>query len=218
MNNRYNAIIITLSTFLFWSLISLLEKGVSVTGFFLLKAILASLFSYTVFRFVVFSMKSIGNKVECLKKIILRNEYLAGKWIGYYIGASGKIRYFVETIEQDFDNTSIRGISYDENLKLHSTWTSDAVSIDEKKGKMTHAYTSSGNNDGDEGIGLIVYTFIRDKRNQKVMKMNAFFTDLRHKKRIRSYEEKIEQKDYNENELMIKAKELYEKQTAFNKR
>ncbi|MHB9292738.1 hypothetical protein Holit_01841 [Hollandina sp. SP2] len=80
-------------------------------------------------------------------------------------------------------------------------------------GKMTCSYTASGNNDGDEGIGLIVYSFLRNKKNEKTTKMRGLFTDLKYNKRIESYEERFSKWNIDEDILIKKAKELYEKRT-----
>jgi hypothetical protein len=212
MNKKYIGIIIALSTFIFWLIISFSDWVISNLGNPLLKTVSASIFSYGFYKIIVIIIKYILGKCEIFKKCFLGNQYLAGKWIGYYIGFNGNVRYIVETIEQDFDDIIIRGNTFDENMCRNSTYTSNAVNIDEKKGEMICTYSASGKNDGDEGIGLIKYTFLRNKRNEKIIKMDAFFTDLKYGKRIASYQEKYPTND-DECELVKKAKELYEKRT-----
>ncbi|MHB9292737.1 hypothetical protein Holit_01840 [Hollandina sp. SP2] len=140
MQKGYIGFIITLSTFIFWYFISFLEEKISITENSFLRALLASVFSYTIYKIIINIFKYSGDKIEPLKKIFLGNEYLAGKWIGYYTGFSGNIRYFVETIEQDFGNITIRGNTYDENMNFHSTYTSEAVGIDGKNDVFIYCF------------------------------------------------------------------------------
>jgi len=210
---KFNVFIIAISTFLFWNLYELLSKCFIITeDRILLKALITCFFSYTAYKLFVLFIFFLGNRIELIKKIILRNEYLNGKWIGYYRGASGNIRYFIETIEQDLDCITIRGKSFNENMEFNSSWNSEAVNIDGKLGILTYTYSASGRFNDSDSLGMAKFSFNRKNSREIPKSMNGFSTDLIYGKRITSYEEKVIN-NLSENELLIKAKELYIKRS-----
>lgn len=206
---KFNAFMITASTFIFWYLFSFFSNYLTMLeNNTFLKALIASIFSYAIYKGFVFFIIFLGNQCEKIKRIILGNEYLNGKWIGYYHGVSGKIRYFIETIEQDMDGIIIRGNSFDENMEFHSSWNSEAVNINGKTGILTYTYSVSGKGSDDDGLGMARFSFVRKNSKDITKSMNGFSTDLKYGERIKSYEEKISN-NITDNELLIKAKGLY---------
>jgi len=209
----FNGLIITLSTFLFWHLFEPLSKCFKIPEECIsLKALIAGLFSYAMYKIIVSSMFFLGNRIKWLKEIILGNRCLNGKWIGYYKGVSGDIRYFIETIEQDLDCITIRGKSFNENMEVNSQWNSEAVTIDEKLGILTYTYSVSGKFNDSDSLGMAKFSFIRKNSREKPKSMNGFSTDLKYGKRIISYEEK-DINNLSDDKLLIKAKELYIKKS-----
>ncbi len=65
---------------------------------------------------------------------------MEGVWIGYFVGNQGKIRYFIETFEQDFDELIIRGEAYKAEGGYHGNWITEATNIDIKKGTLNYTY------------------------------------------------------------------------------
>jgi hypothetical protein len=178
--------------------------------------LIGGLLSFGTFRVVVKLIMFLAEKINWLKKFIIGNEYLNGKWIGYYRGVSGDIRYIVETFEQNFDELKIRGHSYNENLELHSSWESKSLSIDGNSGKLIYAYAVTGIIEPMNGIGIAEFDFERAKKNEIPKIIRDFSIDSHIGKKIASYEEKVIEKNIpSEKELVLQAKSIYESNPEF---
>jgi hypothetical protein len=212
MKNKYDVCIITVTTtvvFLIWKFIDTLFTG---TNKDILLCMLGFISSVGTYKAIVLFFHSAIKMCEPVKMFFLGNEYLNGIWIGYYIGASGSKRYIVEYYEQDLHKIQIRGHSYNEQLELHSSWASTSVTIDEGKGKIFYTYSVNSLGDNINNIGCAEFDFERKGYCKYPSIIQGFSTDIQIGKRIKSYEEKL-----NDKKMIRSGKELDFVRLAFVK-
>jgi hypothetical protein len=86
---------------------------------------------------------SIGAVISCderLRALVLGPSYMHGTWVGWFRGHTGELRFMIEHFVQDFDSLVITGRSFTESGDTHGYWSSDAVSINSKKGELMFTY------------------------------------------------------------------------------
>ncbi len=76
-----------------------------------LKVFIGLLASTGFYKLAINLIIYLAKKFLIIKKVLLGNSYLNGTWTGFYIGASGNVRFYVERFEQELDNLVIRGHS-----------------------------------------------------------------------------------------------------------
>jgi hypothetical protein len=174
-----------------------------------IKLIITALMSFGVYKIVVVSFSGIIRKFKFIKRFILGPYYLEGTWVGFYIGASNNVRYIVERFEQEIDSLVIRGKSYNESSNYHSTWTTDTINIDVKKGKLTYMYDVDSIRDISNNVGIASFKFERENQYKAPKKLMGFSADLHISKKIKAIEIKINEK-LSDSELLERAKSVYE--------
>lgn len=106
--------------------------------------ILSISFYQAVFKLFLF----LCQKVRPLRKYILRKFYFEGLWIGYYT-VNGEVEFYYEVVEQDLENTSIKGVSFDKNHNYVGTWTIIKPNYNIEDSRLTYCYemdvAASGN-------------------------------------------------------------------------
>ena len=177
----------------------------------LLKIIFGCLISLGIYRLIagiiIYSIK----KNVWIKKLFLGSYYLEGTWVGFYFGVSGNERFIIERFEQDIDSLVIRGKSFSETTIYHATWTAASVNIDVINGRISYMYECLPINDKSNQNGIAIFNFERDNQYTAPIGLTGFSSDLHLGKRCRAKEIKIS--DYcnvNENDALIKAKQLFE--------
>jgi len=175
-----------------------------------IKIAIALLISLGVYRLIASLIIEASKKWTWFKKIMLGSYFLNGTYVGFYIGASGKIRYIVERFEQDIDSLVIRGKSFDDNLNYHANWTATSVNIDTKAGKISYMYECTPMKDSSNHNGVAIFSFIRKNQDSPANGLEGFSADLHIGKRVRAKEIKVSDKcSLDEKDALRKAKKLY---------
>ena len=213
MKDRYNLFVIVLTTmiiFLFWKY--LLSATANTTNYTIL-AFVGFFTSFGIYKLLVTLLHSTARKIEIVNRIFSGNEYLNGTWIGFYKGASGKVRYIVERYEQNLDEIIIRGHSYDEAMNLHATWNSTSVQINSKIGKIVYTYTVTSLDENTNGLGIAEFDFERKSEKEFPTIIQGYSSDIHIGKRVRSFEKKVTKRDTlkkDEAGLVLEAKNIYD--------
>ena len=204
---RFHSIVLgitTLVVFYLWSFISTIDNEWKIP--------LIALISIGIYRSFMFIVKLIVLKIRFIKKFLFGAYYLEGVWVGFFLGKSDKIRYYVETFEQDFDGLIIKGKGFREKEGYFGSWISENVSINIKKGTMNYTYESNAFKDSHINSGLASFVFDRKTQTSPPYRLMGFSSDLYDPKKMKSFEQKIDDKPYIENleEAINKAKQLCE--------
>lgn len=205
--SKFQTYTLTAMTFIVFSIWIGLSKITQLPEW--LKLITTTLMTFGVYKLVVLTCYGIMRKYKIVKKFILGPYYLDGIWVGYYIGASNNVRYIIENYEQEIDSLVIRGKSFNENLNYHSTWTTDTVNIDAKKGKLMYMYDVDAINDISNNVGIASFKFERENQYKAPVMLMGFSADLHIAKKIKSIEIKVDKK-LSDKELLEQAKKVYE--------
>jgi len=208
MRNKHLGVILAILTGLYWLLI---QQIISNQAFFekiLPASVLASVFSYTIYKFFIRILRVLFNCSDLIKKIMLGNKFLHGNWVGYYIGESGNIRYVHEEITQTYDEIIISGKAYDKEGNVNSRWDSESVNLNEKMNKLVYTYNVEGKNNNDDGTGIVKFSFSRrDILGPKILQ--GFYIDLQYGERREIYEKKINIKTITREIIIDEAKNFY---------
>jgi hypothetical protein len=162
-------------------------------------------------------IKSLILEIRFIKKWVFGAYYFEGVWVGFFIGKENKVRYYIETFEQDFESITIRGKGFRKKEGYFGNWISNSVNFDVKKGILNYTYQTDAISNSFINPGLACFNIERRKCDGKPYRLYGFSADLYNPKKLKSYEEKINDKpdiDSIENALE-KAKELYRKHKYF---
>jgi hypothetical protein len=206
---KFYTIILSITTLAVFTIWSQSIKLMEISDFY--KVILGSLISIGVYRFFVAFTISLSKKIKSLRRFILGPYYLEGTWIGFYIGAEGKVRYIVEKFEQELDSLTIRGEYYNELSKHHSMMTATNVNINAEMGEISYMYKCHPINDQSPHEGLAIFNIHRDDQYSPATKLVGYSAELHIGKRIKTIESKISSKTSIElNDALTMAKNFYE--------
>jgi len=179
-----------------------------------LKIISTTLISLGLYQFVATILLFLFKNIRIIRKYFLGPKYLEGTWVGFYIGHGGQVRYIVERFEQDFETLIIRGTSYNELEKFHTSWISFSANVDIAKGELTYMYELRGINEVFNGTGIVFFSFHRKNQDTAPTMIKGFSADLHNNgKRTKSFEYKLKDKENNltDIEAIKKAIEFYNK-------
>jgi hypothetical protein len=205
-------IITTLSVFYLWEFI------LSITiAYPNLKIFLAALISVGIYRLFVMIFKALILKIRRVKKWVFGAYFLEGLWIGFFMGKDDKVRFYIETFEQDFDSLIIRGKGFRKNEGYFGSWISENASINIKKGTLIYTYETDALSNSFINPGLASFLFERKRIDIPPYRLIGFSSDLYNPKKLKSFEEKISDKpDIGDIESSLeKAMELYKKHKYF---
>ena len=203
---KFQSYVLGLTTLVVFTLWVNYEKQVAINPY--LKVLSASIFSLGLYRFIASLLLLILNRVRLIRKF-----FLGPYWIGFYIGLRGNVRYIVERFEQDLETLFVRGQSYNEEYKFHTSWISYPANIDLPKGELAYMYELKGTQDVSNGTGIVFFNFHRDNKNSPPKMIKGFSADLHNDgRRTRSFEYK-EADDFKitDAKALEKAIEFYEK-------
>ena len=139
-------------------------------------------------------IKSIVLNVRCLKILIFGSHYVEGVWIGFFVGQSNKVGYYVETYEQDFDSITIRGKEVRENEGYYSSWISESVNFDDKKGALNYTYKADALSHTFVNSGFAEFVVERKKNNAPPYRLFGFYSNLYNTKKMKSFAKKVNDK------------------------
>lgn len=187
---KFQSIVISLTTLIFFSLYEAANKApVQINP--ILKVLVGVALSLSLYRLITKQFLKLGQKSEYVRKFMLGSMYMEGTWVGFYVGISGKVRYLVEHYEQDFFQLIIRGDSWDEEGKFHTSWRSKPAHINSASGQISYMYDLSGINDNTNGDGIAFFNFIRKNQYSAPTELKGFSADLHNSSRTKSIEKKI---------------------------
>jgi len=219
---RFNSIVISLTTicvFIIWYYVSIFLKSppcwlkdFPTTQKAIVIFVLTGLLSHSIYKIVFVLFAYVIKQTKWIKKLIFSSSYLEGTWIGFYLGYLGKVRYVIETFEQDLDGLVIRGKAFDENLIFHSTWIANTVNIDPKKGQLSYHYKVESPIEVSDQNGIAFFNFERDNTNKPPESLIGFSADLHLGTKCKATEIKKSNKTiYDISIALNEAKEFFEK-------
>lgn len=150
-----------------------LHIGIKIIG-----ALISALSSIGIYRILISLLSLLLENILCFKKWVYGADYLEGTWIGFYIGAKGLVRYMIEEYEQGLDGLIIRGKSFDENLKYHTSWVSTSSNVDSISGRVSFMYETYSIKDDKNNNGIAFFNFERENRNDPPTMLIGFSSDL----------------------------------------
>lgn len=112
---RFHSIVLSVTTLVVFSLWELFASY--SLNYPILKIAFAAIISIGFYRILMLIIKSIVLNIRFLKKRIFGTQYIEGVWVGFFIGKSNNVRFYIETFEQDFESITIRGKGFRENGK-----------------------------------------------------------------------------------------------------
>lgn len=227
--HRFYSIVITITAiivFAIWTISScILSKHPDWinSNYYLLygfAAILTYLVTYGTFQSVFSIINYLFENWNWLKRVVMSSSYLEGTWVGFYIGVFGKVRYIIETYEQTFDETIIKGTSFDETKNLHSFWTSVSVNVNIDKGEILYQYRVKPTIEKTDPNGIAYFSIIRGNNKKPAKEIIGFSNDSHLTKKCKAMEYKLSSStEYNLNEAIENACNFYQtkKEIIFNK-
>ena len=206
---RFHSIVLSVTTlivFSLWEIFADIGKEYSS-----LKIIVAAITSIGFFRILMLIIKSVILNIRIFKKWIFGAQYIEGVWVGFFMGKSENIRFYIETFEQDFESITIRGKGFRENEGYFGSWISESVNFDDKKGTLNYTYKADALSNTFINSGLADFVIERKERNAPPYRLFGFTSDLYNPKKMKSFEEKIKDTPDIENieDILEKAKQLY---------
>lgn len=206
---KLHSISFGLATAIVFTIWTQLFKLTELNDFY--KIIIGGLISLGVYRLIATFIVYLTTKSRWIKKFFLGQYYLEGTWVGFYIGVSGHERFLIERFEQGIDTLVIRGKSYNEQLKYHSTWTTSSVNIDIVHGKISYMYDVVNINDKSNNNGIAIFNFDRGDQYSEAKGLTGFSADLHLGQRVKAKEVKISDKcNIDEKEALERAKKLFD--------
>lgn len=206
--NKYRSIVFSLTTvvtFYFWY-----EINQIIANNIGLGIILGGLVSLGSYRIILRGVEIFLLKVNIVKLFIFGNTYLEGIWVGCFVGHDGTPQYYIEAFEQDFDGLIVRGRNYYSDKRFKGKWTSDRVMIDEEAGKITYTYITDMIYNTYKNQGLAEFSFDRKNKERAPERMIGFSSDVFSSKKFLSVEEKVQEKNLSDSELLEKAILVYQ--------
>jgi len=212
---RFHSIILVVTTLTVFSLWEVSKNIANYNPFFVIP--IAAITTIGFYRIFMLLIKVLILKVRFIKKWVFGAYYMEGVWIGFFIGNNNKVRFYIETFEQDFESITIRGKGFRENEGYFSSWISESVTFDVRKGVLNYTYQADTLSNSFINPGLACFNVERRKRQGAPYRLFGFSADLYNPNKLKSFEEKINDKPDigNIEKALAKAKELYNKHRYF---
>ena len=206
---KFHSIIISITTLIMFTI------WIKVTSFIvaypLLSVFLAGIFSLGVYRFLTTIFLSLFRNIIFIKKFILGSSYMEGTWVGFFVGHQNKIKYIVETFEQNLTELKIRGNMYNNKI-LHGSYISHDVTIDIKNGTISYLYDADVMTNTHNNPGLAKFNFERPNKESPPNRLTGYSSDLFSPTKLIAFEEKISDKTTIEiSDALEKSIEIYNK-------
>ncbi|WP_238861124.1 hypothetical protein [Clostridium sp. YIM B02569] len=173
---RLYSIVFTITTaviFFLWGYIESTIVQKSIIGI-----PLGALIALGTYRSVLEIIIYLISNIYGAKKLFFGRYYLEGVWVGCYLSKNKTPVYFIEEYDQDFDTLIIRGRSYFHNGAYKGSWTSEKVSIDVEKGKISYNYLTDFINNTHINQGQAEFNFIRKEAGKAPFMLVGFSSDL----------------------------------------
>lgn len=112
-------------------------------------------------------------------------------------------------MNQDLDGLDISGRSYDHNREFHGHWTSEATSVDVRKGQLIFTYEFEVLSRPGPLRGVSTFLFRRGASHKAPDALSGFAHDLNDNKRIYVHEEKLSDEYLSWDQALEKAVEKF---------
>ena len=122
------------------------------TNSFIINLIVTFLVSLSFYKFVFHLILAICKKTRFIKKIVLGKNYFEGLWIGYFI-VDSKVEYYYELFEQNLEELTIKGRSFNKNKELTGEWTIQKPIVNVAGSRITYYYEMDVANSNDVTLG-----------------------------------------------------------------
>ena len=122
------------------------------TNSFIINLIVTFLVSLSFYKFVFHLILVICKKTRFIKKIVLGKNYFEGLWIGYFI-VDSKVEYYYELFEQNLEELTIKGRSFNKNKELTGEWTIQKPIVNVADSRITYYYEMDVANSNDVTLG-----------------------------------------------------------------
>jgi len=149
------------------------------------------------------------NKIRFFKKILLKNRFLEGTWIGTFEGKNGDKRMLVEIFTQSLEDLQITGESFDLNGKVLGRWKSETVTIDTKSMTLIYSYQCEILTQKESYTGIAKFNIHSSGNFWSPNVLRGYSTDIIDGRRQNSIESKLNDKQTDIEEAFEKAKEKY---------
>lgn len=207
---KFHSIVISTTTlimFTIWTQITNLILIYPIISIFF-----AGIFSLGVYRFLTTILLSLFKNIIFVKKFILGPNYMEGTWVGFFVGHQNKIKYIVETFEQNLTELKIRGNIYNDNGRFHGSYISHNVTIDTRNGTISYLYDADVINNTHINPGLAKFNFERQNKEAPPTRLIGYSSDLFSPLKLIAFEEKITDKTTIEiKNALEKSVAIYEK-------
>lgn len=161
------------------------------TGYKIAAPLVGLLTSAGIYRLLSLGVRWLLERFEPLRQYVLGPNYVHGTWIGWFRGHGGEVRVMVEHFSQDLDSLVITGRSYDAAGASHGYWSSDAVSLDSRKGELRFTYTFEAVNRSAPLFGVHKSLLERESPRDAPTAYSGLAHDLNDAVRIPVHAEKI---------------------------
>lgn len=189
---KFHAIIVSIVTLIVFYIFTQVTAIVSTYPW--LTVFSAALISLGLYRFICSIFLTTFRNVTKFKKFILGASYMEGVWVGFFLGHENKIRYLVESFEQDLNELIIRGKVYLEDGTYHCSYVSQKATIDTKNGKLSYSYDADAITNTHINPGLARFEIERESRESKPHRITGYSSDLFNSKKLMAFEEKVSEK------------------------
>lgn len=207
---KFHSFVTSVTTLVVFTTWSLSLSVVSEYPF--VSIIAASVFTLGVYRLVNSILMSMFRKCKWVKKFILGASYMEGTWVGFFVGHQNKIRYLVETFEQDLSLLKIRGRVYRDDFTYHSSHISTDASLDTVNGKLSYSYDADAILNTHINAGLARFELVRSGREEAAHHIVGYSSDLFHSNKLTAFEDKMSDATSVElDEALEKAEQVYDK-------
>ena len=208
---RFHSIVLGITTLTVFSVWEVFRNIVEYDP--LLVVPIAAITTVGFYRIFMLVIKFLILRIRFIKKWIFGAYYMEGVWVGFFIGNDKKVRFYIETFEQDFESITIRGKGFRENEGYFSNWISESVNFDIKKGVLNYTYQADTLSNSFINPGFSCFNIERRDRQGQPYRLFGFCADLYNPNKLKSFEEKINDKPDigNIENALAKAKELYSK-------
>ena len=143
------------------------------------------------YRLLAWGLGWILHRSLKVRSWIFGANFLHGTWVGFFVGHARDKRYVVEKFDQDLDGLVINGRSYDINLQLHGQWTSEATSVDARRGRLMYTYSFTVGARSIDLSGICTFQFDRSASYEAPHSITGYAHDLNDPTRIKVQEVKI---------------------------
>ena len=173
-----------------------------------ISGIASALLSFGVYSVTYRMSFWIFSKSIFIRQVILGETYLEGTWVGYY-EVNGEPRFTVEVIRQHSGETLISGREFDTNGRTRASWTSDTVSIDERRMRLVYAYTCELFHEKHVQQGLGAFSIIVEKPGGPPTKLDGYSVDLTDGERNPNTEIKISRTEMADSDALAVARKRF---------